>query len=486
MPSLRFKTDLFCRVACRVLAVVLSVFLTSETLVAQKRKVSFPKVESANDTGVSRTITTHGSFDTTNPFFQPLGTNGRSCASCHAISEGFNLNPEFAQSLFDLTQGLDPLFAPVDGANSPTGDMSTVEARRRNTTMIRNKGLIRVALKMPANAEFGVERIKDPHTTASPTELSVFRRPLPTSNLRFLSTVMWDGREMANADSVASALRSQVTDAVMGHMQALTPPTDEQITEIVDFETSIFTTQIYDNAAGTLDAPPIRAGPEPLVRQPFFTGMNRFIGNNGRKLGFKSRVFTLFGPWSAERAGSRTVATPAQQAIAHGEKIFNRRRFLISGVAGFNDRLVPPPPPAPGRQRNSVRLRAVNSSIQGTCSSCHNVPELGGNSLPLLMNTGVSDGTRRTSDLPLYTLRNSLTGERVTTTDPGAAMTTGKWGDIGKFKPPSLRGLETHSPYMHNGFSGELLDIINFYDTRFSIGLTPQEKEDLKVFLQAL
>jgi cytochrome c peroxidase len=65
-------------------------------------------------------------------------------------------------------------------------------------------------------------------------------------------------------------------------------------------------------------------------------------------------------------------------------------------------------------------------------------------------------------------------------------MTTGKWGDIGKFKPPSLRGLETHSPYMHNGSSGDLLDIINFYDTRFSIGLTPQEKEDLKVFLQAL
>ena len=88
--------------------------------------------------------------------------------------------------------------------------------------------------------------------------------------------------------------------------------------------------------------------------------------------------------------------------------------------------------------------------------------------------------------MPLYTLRNNVTGERVTTTDTGAAMTTGKWTDIGKFKTPNLRGLETHSPYMHNGFSGELLDVINFYDNRFSIGLTPQDKEDLKVFLQAL
>jgi len=39
---------------------------------------------------------------------------------------------------------------------------------------------------------------------------------------------------------------------------------------------------------------------------------------------------------------------------------------------------------------------------------------------------------------------------------------------------------------MHNGFSADLLDVINFYDTRFSIGLTVQEKNDLKVFLQAL
>jgi cytochrome c peroxidase len=102
------------------------------------------------------------------------------------------------------------------------------------------------------------------------------------------------------------------------------------------------------------------------------------------------------------------------------------------------------------------------------------------------MNTGIADAARRTPDMPLYTLRNKATGERLQTTDPGAAMTTGKWIDIGKFKTPSLRGLETHSPYMHNGFSGDLLDIINFYDTRFSIGLTEKEKSDLKVFLQSL
>lgn len=65
-------------------------------------------------------------------------------------------------------------------------------------------------------------------------------------------------------------------------------------------------------------------------------------------------------------------------------------------------------------------------------------------------------------------------------------MKSGKWADIGKFKVPSLRALETHSPYMHNGFSADLFDIVQFYDNRFAIGLTDAEKHDLKAFLEAL
>jgi cytochrome c peroxidase len=470
----------------RTLVVVTALLQHTGTLRAQTKGVPFPKVESANDTGIARTITTQPSFDANNPFFQPLGINGRSCATCHALSEGFNMNPEFAQSLFDLTQGLDPLFAPVDGTNSPTADMSTLEARRRNTTMVRSKGLFRIGLKVPAGSEFTIEGIDDPYGAASATEVSVYRRPLPTSNLRFLTSVMWDGRELANTGSVVAALRSQVKDAVMGHMEATTPPSETQISQIVDFETSIYTSQIYDNLAGSLDVRSIRAGPEQLVLLPFVTGMNRTIGATRIQRTPKSPVFTLFGPWSLKRERPRTPATSTQLAIARGEKIFNARPFAITGVAGFNDRLPPRPLPASKRDIRRFQLRALNTPVRGTCSSCHNMPGIGSSSRPLLMNTGVSDGSRRTADMPLYTLRNKTTGERTQTTDPGAAMTTGKWRDIGKFKPPSLRGLETHSPYMHNGFSGDLMDIINFYDTRFSMGLTPAEKGDLELFLQAL
>lgn len=437
--------------------------------------------------GVSRTLTTKAAFDTANAFFKPLGTNGRSCATCHAPSEGMNMGPDFAQSLFDLTEGLDPLFAKIDGANSPAADMSSLEARRANTTMIRTKGLIRVALKVPSAAEFSIEKVQDPYSYATAQEISAFRRPLPATNVRFLSTMMWDGRELISAKTVQGALRSQVRDAVLGHMEASAPPSEETITEIVDFETSLYTTQVFDNAAGSLDTGLIRGSPEVLQQTPFFPGINTFLTARGRNPFFDKNVFRIFRAWSAKPSSRRSQFTPSQRAIARGERIFNNKPFVIRDVAGFNDLL-------PNRGMN-MRARfaparraglSTTSFVKGTCSSCHSTPNTGSTSLPLLMNTGISDAALRTPDMPLYTLRNNITGERVETTDPGLAMTTGRWSDVGKFKVPSLRGLETHSPYMHNGFTEDLGEVINFYDKRFSIGLSAQEKSDLAAFLAAL
>src|SRR5690242_21039738 len=55
-----------------------------------------------------------------------------------------------------------------------------------------------------------------------------------------------------------------------------------------------------------------------------------------------------------------------------------------------------------------------------------------------------------------YTLTNIKTGQVVQTTDPGIAMITGKWADIGKFKGPILRGLSARAPYFHNGSAATL------------------------------
>ena len=69
--------------------------------------------------GVFQTLDSMGGFDPRSPFFQSLGTNGRSCGTCHLPNQAFTLSAAAAGLTFALTQGRDPLFAPVDGANCP-------------------------------------------------------------------------------------------------------------------------------------------------------------------------------------------------------------------------------------------------------------------------------------------------------------------------------------------------------------------------------
>ena len=111
---------------------------------------------------------------------------------------------------------------------------------------------------------------------------------------------------------------------------------------------------------------------------------------------------------------------------------------------------------------------------------------MGNHSVGLPINIGIASAARRTPDLPLYTLRNLATGATVQVTDPGRALITGKWADIGKFKGPILRGLAMRAPYFHNGSAASLSDLVAFYNSRFNIGLSAQDQSDLVAFLSAL
>ena len=62
---------------------------------------------------------------------------------------------------------------------------------------------------------------------------------------------------------------------------------------------------------------------------------------------------------------------------------------------------------------------------------------------------------------------------------PGPHLITGNCADIGKVTVPGLRGLAARAPYFHDGSAATLLDVVNFYDLRFSIGLSAQDKIDL-------
>jgi cytochrome c peroxidase len=101
-----------------------------------------------------------------------------------------------------------------------------------------------------------------------------------------------------------------------------------------------------------------------------------------------------------------------------------------------------------------------------------------------MLNTGLSADHNR--GRPLYTLQNTGTGETQQTTDPGLAMITGKWDDVGKFKVPVLRGLAARAPYFHNGDAVSLTSVVVFYNDRFHIGLSSADIFDLTNFLASL
>src|SRR5664279_4115453 len=98
---------------------------------------SVPQLHHArNDSGVATTISTNGFIDTRNPFFRALGSNERSCFSCHQPQDGWTITPKSLRQRFDDTRGTDPVFRLVDGANSPRADVSTLRARETAYSML--------------------------------------------------------------------------------------------------------------------------------------------------------------------------------------------------------------------------------------------------------------------------------------------------------------------------------------------------------------
>jgi len=418
--------------------------------------------------GLFTTFSTAGRVDLTNPFFQPLGTNGRTCQTCHQPKFGWTITPDAVQDVFEATGGRDPLFHTNDGTDSPEADVSTVRARRRASSMLLTKGLIRIGLPVPAGAEFRLEDVDDPYNHAGPADLSLFRRPLPTANLSFLSTVMWDARQNKPGRSIHNDMVSQAADAVNRHAQGMLGGVSaDALQSIVTFETGLFMAQTYDDRAGRLDLYGGQGGPLALSQQDFHIGINDALGADPAGVPFSPSAFTLYTAWADEDADHDHDRDDARAAVARGEVLFNTKAIPITGVAGLNDTLHTP-------------------LIQGTCTTCHDTPNAGNHSVALPLNIGLADASRRTPDLPLYTLVNIVTGDSVQTTDPGRALITGKWTDIGKFKGATLRGLATRAPYFHNGSAARLEDAVTFYDTRFALKLSRKEKRDLVAFLRTL
>jgi cytochrome c peroxidase len=449
-----------------------------------------------NATGASRIASVNGApIDENNAFFQNLGTNGRRCVTCHQPAAAMGITPPQVQQVFNSTQGLDPLFRLNDGANGPLANVTTLADRQRAYSLLLSKGLIRIPLTLPASRDFDVKVVLDPYAgtganppvnqtipaTASPI-LSFYRRPLLSANTRFISAVMWDGREAtvspvppnanqgdgvqafeANAPVRVNML-TQSNNATRGHAEGARDLNATERASIVDFQMNLVVAQERDNVAGALNASGAIGGPQALRTQTTFFGINDSHGGNPFGTAFNPNAMAVFNAWAGL---SGSTQNNRRASIARGQVLFNSKLIRISGVRGVNDAL-------------------GVATLNGTCTTCHSHPNVGNHTDILPLDLGISKASEGDNVLPVFRVTNRATGAAEEVTDLGRAVLTGRFADLGKQKGPTLRALSARAPYFHNGAADNLTELIQFYDRRFAIGFQAQEIADLRAFLEAL
>ena len=462
----------------------------------------------ANGAGALGILNTSGTIDTSgHPFFEPLGTNGRACVTCHQPSDAMALSVASVRERWDATRGQDPLFASVDGRNCPHlagGDPAA-------HSLLLTRGLIRVALPWPPAAngeplplEFALEVVRDPtgcnthpeHGLTSPRPtVSVYRRPRPVANTEYLThsnfgvgpfiaksglpavrdpdTGLPTSMNMM-ADARATTLKLQAADAARTHLEIERPLPPDTMRALVAFEEQIYSAQAYDLEAGPLTDGPPGFGPRNLAAAP--AGV---LGNNTTRW-----VFPLGDAWQPSAGGS-DAQREARAAIARGHDVFMFRTFFI---------------------RDSMHLNSVGlgNPVKRTCSTCHGMHmtgmdvangwmDIGTTNLPWAREAPLNPWTSEAPQLPLFKVTcnanvapHPFLGRVIYTQDPGRALVSGKCNDVGAIVMQQFRGLAARAPYFSNGSAATLRELVDFYDRRYSIGYSEQEKLDLVAFLEAL
>lgn len=466
-------------------------------------------LEFPNAEGRLRLINTGDPINTAgHPFFEPIGENGRACVTCHQPSDAMSLSVATIRARWDATGGKDPLFAAFDGSNCP----NLPQGEEASHSLLLDKGLFRIPRPWPPKAadgsiiqpEFDLEVVSDPTgcnvdpeyglASDEPT-VSVFRRPRPVANMKYMLSLPHgvtpheyflyndktllpkdpDTGEFVSvqlmSDGRLPTLRGQAMDAGSTHLEMIAELSPEEFRQIEAFERAIYVAQGFSNRAGELGGPgnPPGLGPEALRDGP-----PGELGNNP-----VNRVFGTFGMWldpGGEHGEEPTPQDKFRASVARGANVFFDKRFFIKDVGVYND-------------------KGLGNPFKRSCASgCHNTVLTGMDLAPGFMDLGLNNWPwNRREDLPLFkatchadAVPQSYLGRVVYTHDPGRALVTGKCRDIGASMTQQMRGLAARAPYFMAGSARNLREMVDFYDRRFNIGYTEQEKQDLVNFMSVL
>jgi hypothetical protein len=472
-------------------------------------------IEYPNALGRSGILNTSGVIETDgHPFFEALGSNGRGCVTCHQPSDSMSLALPSILERWETTRGEDPLFATFDGANCP----NLPRGEEASHSLLLKRGLFRVSLPWPPRdgdgneiePEFTIEVVRDPTgcntdpvygLDGEKKEISVYRRPRPVINMRYvassrfgvspfigktgqLATIDPDTGRPMNMNMMADARvvtpKTQAQTAAFGHLEMAQGLTEEQLNKIQEFELQLYGAQAWSHGAGSLqeEGGPPSFGPIGLAR-----GNDGLLGNN-----ISNFVFPMEDKWKDLPEGSdadEAARNAFRESVQRGHDVFFYRTFWISDATHIN-------------------TVGLGNPIKRTCATCHGMHmtgmdtangwmDLGTTNYPWALEPPVSPWSEKLPELPLFkvTCRDDLPphaflGREIYTQDPGRALISGKCEDVGAIVIQQFRGLAARAPYFVNGSARTLRELVDFYDRRFNIRFTEQEKADLVNFLGVL
>ncbi len=444
------------------------------------------------------------------PFFEPIGENGRACVSCHQPANAMSLSVSTIQQRWRDTDGKDPIFAAVDGMNCPHLPPDDPKSH----SLLLERGLFRIFLPWPPKAddgsiidpEFDIEVVRDPtgcnlHPqyglhSANPM-ISIYRRPRVAANTKYFThhgfgvfafigknglpasrdpeTGLPSGMNILS-DARQPTLGTQAIEAAITHLQFNGRLPAKQLERIVDFESQLYTTQVIDHAAGDLMEPD---GPPGLGVRNLASGREGVLGNN-----ITNYVIPLGEKWH-RLPPSDDPQDEARRSIARGHDVFMFRTFWIKDAMHLN-------------------TVGLGNPTKRTCSTCHGMHmmgmdiangwmDIGTTNLPWAREEPENPWNEHEAELPLFKITckedvppHPFLGRVIYTQDPGRALISGKCNDVGAIVMQQFRGLAARAPYFANGSAASLRELVDFYDRRFNIGFTDQERDDLIRFLSVL
>lgn len=474
-----------------------------------------PLITYPNAHGQLGILNTTGVVETKgHPFFEPIGENGRACVSCHQPANAMALSVETIQQRWRDTQGKDPIFAPIDGMNCP--DLPPQDPQSHS--LLLERGLFRIFLPWPPKAadgssidpEFTIEVVRDPTgcnlhprygLKSDNPMVSVYRRPRVVANTKYFThngfgvfafigknalpaardpeTGLPSGMNILS-DARQPTLKTQAVEAAITHLQFNGKLDEERLAKIVGFESQLYAAQVVNNVAGSLIEADTPAG---LGVYNLAKGREGLLGNN-----ITNYVIPLGDAW--KRSPASTDAATGQrnqmrESISRGHDVFMFRTFWIKDAMHLN-------------------TVGLGNPTKRTCATCHGMHmmgmdiangwmDLGTTNLPWAREEPLNPWNERKPQMPLFKITcksgvppHPFLGRVFYTQDPGRGLISGKCNDVGAIVMQQFRGLSARAPYFSNGSASTLREMLDFYDRRFNIGFTDQERDDLINFLSVL